>query len=124
MTLEWVHPGLLLILGAWLLPFLRGRLKRVAMVGLPAAALILCLLSEPGTHGVVSFLGQELVFGRIDSLSLIFSYVFSLMALLGMIFALHVEDDTQHVRTFSQLYERADRSPVVVAASRAVAEAP
>ena len=28
MTLEWVHPGLLLILGAWLLPFLKGRAKR------------------------------------------------------------------------------------------------
>jgi multicomponent Na+:H+ antiporter subunit D len=97
MTPEWVHPGLLLILGAWVLPFLEGRVKRVAMLGLPAAALVDCLLMTPGTHGVVSFLGQELVFGRVDSLSLVFSYVFSLMALLGMIYALHVEDDSQHV---------------------------
>ncbi len=51
----------------------------------------------PGTHGVVSFLGQELIFGRVDSLSLIFSYVFSIMALLGMIYALHVKEDSQHV---------------------------
>ena len=36
--MDWVHPGLLLILGAWVLPFLRGRVKRVVMVGLPAAA--------------------------------------------------------------------------------------
>jgi multicomponent Na+:H+ antiporter subunit D len=97
MTVEWMHPGLVLIVGAWLLPLLRGRLKRAAMLGLPAAALILCILSEPGTHGVVSFLGQDVVFGRVDSLSLIFSYVFSGLALLGMVFALHVDDDFQHV---------------------------
>ena len=97
MTIEWVHPGLLLILGAWLLPFLKGRIKRAAMLVIPAAALIDCLLMTPGTYGLANFLGQDLVFGRVDRLSLIFSYVFSLMAFLGMIYALHVEDDTQHV---------------------------
>lgn len=97
MTLGWVHPGLVLILGAWVLPFLRGRSKRVAMLALPAAALVDCLLMTPGTHGVLSFLGQDLVFGRVDGTSLVFSYVFSLMACLGMLFALHVEDDSQHI---------------------------
>ncbi len=97
MTLDWMHPGLLLILGAWVLPFLRGRVKRAAMVILPAAALFICLRMTPGTYGVVSFLGQELVFLRVDSLSLLFSYVFSLLAFLGMVYALHVKDDTQHV---------------------------
>ena len=97
MTVEWVHPGLVLILGAWVLPFLKGRTKRVYMVLLPAATLIDCLLLEPGTYGAVRFLGQEVVFGRVDRLSLVFSYVFALLALLGMIFALHVDDDAQHV---------------------------
>ncbi len=97
MTLEWVHPGLVLIVGAWFLPFLKGRIKRVAMLAVPAAALVDCLLMTPGTHGVVSFLGQDLVFGRVDRLSLVFSYVFSLMAFLGMVYALHVEDVSQHV---------------------------
>ena len=97
MTIEWVHPGLLLIVGAWILPFLKGRIKRGVMLLLPAAALLDCLLMKPGTYGVVSFLGQELVLGRVDSLSLVFSYVFSIMAFLGMLYALHVEDDSQHV---------------------------
>ena len=96
--IEWIHPGLILILGAWVLPLLRGRIKRVAMIVLPAAAVVDCLfLMTPGTHGVVNFLGQELVFGRVDSLSLIFSYVFSIIALLGMIYALHVKEDSQYV---------------------------
>jgi multicomponent Na+:H+ antiporter subunit D len=97
MTLEWVHPGLLLILGGWIVPLLRGRTKQAVMVLLPSAALADCLLLDPGTYGVVSFLGQELVFGRVDRLSLLFSYVFALMALLGMVYALHVKDDAQHL---------------------------
>jgi multicomponent Na+:H+ antiporter subunit D len=97
MTLEWVHPGLLLILGAWLLPLLKGRTKRVVMVLLPASALVGCLLLQPGTYGVVRFLGQDLVFGRVDRLSLLFSYVFALLTLVGMIYSLHVDDDAQHV---------------------------
>ena len=97
MTPDWVHPGLLLILGAWLVPILKGRARRIAMLALPAAALIACVLTKPGIYGVIHFLGQELVFGRADRLSLVFSYVFSVMALLSMIYALHVKDDSQHV---------------------------
>jgi len=73
------------------------QVKRAAMLILPAAALIDCLLMTPGTYGVTSFMGQDLVFGRADRLSLVFSYVFSLMAFLGMVYALHVQDDSQHV---------------------------
>ena len=101
MTAEWVHPGLLLIAGAWLLPLVKGRIKRVAMLVLPATSLLDCLLMKPGTYGVASFLGQQLVFGRVDRLSLVFSYVFSLMAVVGMLYALHVKDDSQHIAALS-----------------------
>ena len=97
MSVEWVHPGLLLILGAWVLPFLKGRVRQAAMLVLPAAALVDCILMTPGTYGVASFLGQDLVFGRVDGLSLVFSYVFSIMAFVGMVYALHVKDVFQHV---------------------------
>jgi len=97
LDLDWVHPGLLLIGGAWVLPLLNGQVKRLAMVLVPAAALVICLRMMPGTYGEVSFLGQDLVLGRVDRLSLIFSYIFSIMAFLGMIYALHVDDDVQHV---------------------------
>ena len=97
MTLEWIHPGLLLIGGAWVIVFLKGPIKRVAMLVVPGAALIDCLLMSPGIYGGVTFLGQDLVLGRVDSLSLVFSYVFSLMAFLGMVYALHVKDNFQHI---------------------------
>src|SRR5881396_88185 len=97
MTPEWVHPGLVLILGAWLVPFVKGNAKRVVMVLVPALALGDCLLLQPGTYGTVQLLGQDLVFGRVDRLSLVFSYVFALLTLVGMVYALHVDDDAQHV---------------------------
>jgi multicomponent Na+:H+ antiporter subunit D len=78
--IDWVHPGWVLILGAILVPFLKGRAKRVYLIALPSAALVCCLLSSEGTFGNLSVLGYELVFGRVDRLSLIFSYVFSIMA--------------------------------------------
>ena len=93
----WVHPGLLLILGAWGLVFLKGRVRQAAMLILPGAALVVCILMTPGTYGAASFLGQDLVFGRVDKLSLVFSYVFSIMAFVGMVYALHVKDVYQHV---------------------------
>jgi multicomponent Na+:H+ antiporter subunit D len=97
MTHNWVHPGLVLILGAWLIPLVKGGTKRFLLVLLPAAALVVCMLMEPGTYGVLRFLEQDLVFGRVDRLSLIFSYVFALLALVGMIYSLHVDDDAEHV---------------------------
>jgi len=97
MTHQWIHPGLLLILGAWALPLLKGWGKRFAMLLLPALALVICLRMTPGTYGEVSFHELDLVFGRVDKLSLVFSYVFSIMAFLGMVYALHLKDDAHHV---------------------------
>ena len=95
--IEWLHPGILLIIGALLIPVLKGRVKQVYMVALPAAALIDCILMTPGTYGTVNFMGHNLTFGRVDKLSLLFSYVFSIMGVIGIVYALHVKDDSQHV---------------------------
>ena len=101
--INWIHPGLLLILGALLIPFMKGKAKKIYMVALPAAALIDCVLMSPGAYGVVHFLNYNLVFGRVDRLSLIFSYVFSIMAVIGIVYSLHVEDDSQHVAALTYI---------------------
>ena len=62
MNLEWVHPGIVLIAGAWSLPLFSGTRKRFVMVALPSVALVICLLMKPGTYGEFQFLHQELVF--------------------------------------------------------------
>lgn len=92
LTLNFLHPGLVLILGAWILPLLKGRLKQLWMLLLPAIAFFICLRLNHGTYGDINFL-----FGRVDRLSLIFSYVFSIIAFVGMTYSLHVDDDAQHI---------------------------
>lgn len=95
--IEWLHPGILLIIGSLLIPVLKGRVKQVYMVALPLAALIDCILMTPGTYGNVNFMGYNITFGRVDKLSLLFSYVFSIMGVIGIVYAIHVKDDSQHV---------------------------
>lgn len=95
--IEWIHPGVLLITGALLIPLFKGRLKQVYLVALPSAALLACILTTQGNHGVIRFLGYDLTFGRVDRLSLLFSYVFSIMGIIGIVYALHVKDDAQHI---------------------------
>ena len=78
------------------------------MLLLPATAVAICVylgmtfsaMSNDGQaleYGKVTLLDQQLVFGRVDQLSLVFSYVFSIMAFVGMVYALHVDDDAQHI---------------------------
>ncbi len=89
--------ALVLILGAGVIPLLSGILRKVWMLALPIVAFALLLGVPHGLHGQVEFLGQTLVFMRVDKLSLLFSYIFLLAALLSVIYALHVDDTVQHV---------------------------
>ena len=98
--IDWIHPSAFLIFGALLIPFLRGRVQQVYIVLLPALALLTVMLMSPGVHGIVKFLGFELIFGRVDKLSLAFAYVFSSAALIGATYALHVKDNGQHIAAF------------------------
>ena len=53
-----------------------------------------------GTYWRYHFLGYDLVFGRVDKLSLCFGYVFTIIAFLGMVYAIHVREPGQHVSAF------------------------
>ncbi len=89
--------ALVLILGAAVIPLLPGILRKLWMLALPIVAFALLLGVPHGLHGQVEFLGQTLVFMRVDKLSLLFGYIFLLAALLSVIYALHVDDTVQHI---------------------------
>ncbi len=93
----WLHPALILILGALVLPFLPGRVKRPFLLLVPVLVFARVLTLTHGSFGHVSFLGWDLVFGRVDRLSQVFGYIMSLMCILGNLYGLHVKDDRQHV---------------------------
>lgn len=94
---SFVPPAAVFILGSLLIPFLRGKAKSVYMLALPVVVFTGLLNLSYGNIWTVNFWGYELILGRIDRLSLVFSYVFTIMAFLGVLFALNVKDDLQHV---------------------------
>ncbi|RLG32458.1 Na+/H+ antiporter subunit D, partial [Methanosarcinales archaeon] len=98
MTIEWIHPGLILIFGALLIPFIRNRkLKQAYFLLLPIIALIDLLMMQHGSYWNVNFMEYELVLGRVDRLSMVFAYVFVIAAICMNIYALHLERDWEHV---------------------------
>lgn len=99
MTINFFHPALIMIFGALFLPLVRGPFRKPYLFLIPLLTFmdVLYLSQHPGTYGVVQFIDWELTFGRVDRLSMIFGFIMSLMAIIGTIYGLHVEDEWQHM---------------------------
>ena len=95
--IEALPPGLVLILGALLIPLLPKRLQAPFAVALPVIGMAQLLTLAPGLSHHLRLFDYELTVVRIDRLSLVFGYIFYLAAFLAAIFALHVRDTVQHV---------------------------
>jgi multicomponent Na+:H+ antiporter subunit D len=91
---------LILLLGALLIPILKGRLRSAYLLALPVITLAHVISLPEGQHWTLRLLEYTLVFGRIDKLSLAFAYIFILISFIGMLYALHVKDDGQQVAVF------------------------
>jgi len=104
-VINWVHPGLLILLGSLLIPVIKHRaLKKAYFLSLPIAAFIILVLTSYGFFGNIPFstpplpfLDYELVLGRIDKLSMVFAYIFVIATICMNIYALHVDRDWEHV---------------------------
>ncbi len=97
MTSNMVPPAIIFILGSFLIPFLKGKTKSIYMLLIPVAAFYVLMNIPQGNIWTFEFWGYNLIMGRIDKLSLIFGYIFTIMTFLGVLFALKVKDDLQHV---------------------------
>ncbi len=95
--IEPVPPFLIYLIGALLIPFLKGKTKKLCLLIIPIVAFIDLLHMHHGTYWTLHFMGYELIFGHVDKLSMIFAYVFVIMSFAGLLYALHVDDDLQHV---------------------------
>jgi len=95
---EWAHPGVIMLVGTLLIPFLKGGIKKSYMLLIPLVALAATYYSTPDTTvWVYDYMGLKLVFGRIDALSIGFSYAFCIMTFIGGVYSLHLDDDRQHI---------------------------
>jgi len=93
-------PAAVFIMGAFLIPFLKGRLKSCYLLALPAVAYLNLLYLPVGQSWKIRFLDYVLVFCRVDRLSLVFGYVFVLVTFIAIVYALQVKDDAQHMAAF------------------------
>ena len=93
-------PGLILILGALLIPILPGALRKIWMLALPVLAFIQMLGFEPGLNGTAQAFGLDLNPVRVDKLSLIFGYIFLLATFLGALYQLHLKGWLEQAATF------------------------
>ncbi len=91
-------PGLILIIGALLLPLLRGRAQAAVFLMLPvlSAAHLLWFLPA-GTSVEIGLFGYTLNPIHIDRLNLVWGYIFHIAAFVSALYALQVRDPLQHV---------------------------
>lgn len=94
------HPAVVLILGALLIPFLRGRARQAYLVLLPLLVLGVVLALPGGVHGAARSFGLDLAPLRVDTLGLVFAYVFGLVLVIGAVYALQLREAAQHVAAF------------------------
>ncbi len=93
----WVHPSLILILGALLLPLVPARFKPGWLLLVPLAVFADIWGMPKGNFGAVPFLDWTLTFGRVDALSHVFGYIMGLMCVVATLYGLHVKEDVQHI---------------------------
>jgi multicomponent Na+:H+ antiporter subunit D len=83
-----------------MIPFFSGKNRKIFMVSIAALGFINTLMIEPGTDWTYSFLGLNLVFMQADKLSLIVGYIFTFIALLGVIYSMKAKEKYLHISGF------------------------
>jgi multicomponent Na+:H+ antiporter subunit D len=95
-----VPPAFLLILGALLIPLFRGRARPFYLLLVSLLVLVNLSLLEAGTGWVIHFLGYDLIFARVDRLSLAVAYIFAVIGFLAILYSLHAKNTGEQVAAF------------------------
>jgi len=90
-------PALILIIGALAVPFLRGKSRSLFVILLPVLAFYTVYSLVPGNSWHIHFLGFDLTLLRVDRLSKVFGYIFTINAFAAFVYAFHLRDTTQHM---------------------------
>ncbi len=99
MTGSFIHPALIMVIGALLLPFIRGPLRKPYLILIPILTFgaVLSNNTLTGNFAPFQFMDWTLEFGRVDKLSSIFASIMALMALIGTLYGMHVKKSGEHV---------------------------
>lgn len=88
-------PAIILIVGAFIINVLPQKIRASAFLVFPLAALAIIWQFPDEYSLTMSFGNYELVLMYVDSLSRIFGTIFSMVAVIGGIYAFHIEDTGQ-----------------------------
>ena len=91
-----IHPAWAFIIVALALPFFKGSAWRYLLLLPPLLAFWVVVTVPAGHYGVLPYLGQAIVLGRVDRLSKIFGNVFAIQAFIGMLYAIHIKEKGHH----------------------------
>ncbi|HJN02341.1 MAG: Na(+)/H(+) antiporter subunit D [Nitrospinota bacterium] len=92
-----INPAVIFIIGALFVPFLKGKAKQNWLLIVPAIGLLNLFIMPEGTYWIVNFLDYKIIFGKVDKLSMVFGYIFTIVSFIGALYALRVKDDGQHI---------------------------
>lgn len=88
-------PAIILIIGAFIISVLPQKIRASAFLLFPLAALAIIWQFPDEYSLTISFGSYELVLMYVDSLSRIFGTIFSMVAVIGGVYAFHIEDTGQ-----------------------------
>jgi len=91
------HPALILIAAALAVYIFPGRLRQAAFIGGPLLAILTVVGMESGTVWKYSFIGYDLTVLKADATALVFALIFSMVAFLGALFALHLKNRGEQI---------------------------
>lgn len=95
--IEWLHPALVLLIGALPLAWFKGRIRRIWQVTLPLIVLALIATLDSGLQINATIMSFDLSPLRVDATSLVFAYVIGIVLVIANVYSLHVDDPAQHV---------------------------
>ena len=93
-------PGLLMIIGAGLIPFLPANLRHIWML-LAIACSATTLTAPYGDHVIWAVMGMELSLFHVDNLTFPFSLIFHIAAVLTVIYSWHVKSWVEQTAVLS-----------------------
>ena len=97
-----LNPGLIMMLGGLLVPFVFGLARKFLLLILPIVGLAYTIALDPSATASLVFLNYRLEYLRVDTLALVWGYIFHIAAFLGALYAIHEDDVLQG--TMAQVY--------------------
>ena len=90
-----------LFIGALLAAITRGKLRAILMLAAPIVGALLVYSLTPGQNFETVLFGKHLTPVRVDSLAILFGYLFHLAAFIGVVYSLHLKDTAQLVASLA-----------------------